>query len=329
MQQDGKLVTSADVDAARKQGATDLEIHDTVLIAAAFCMYNRYVDGLGTVQPDDEALYRERGRMVARNGYVNISKEYLGQRRPCPRTLSDLRVCHPERSKLGCPRTSSVRGVSGAKDLLLIVPGPRFQKENLMPHIDLPDGLPGIRAGFAFRPETAKPMRELAHILLHEPSSLTPGERELIATFVSSRNNTTFCALSHGAAAANHLGDASVVERVKTDFLAAPVSAKLKALLAIAGKVQQDGKLVTESNVLAARTLGATDMEIHDTVLIAAAFSMYNRYVDGLGTVQPTDPDMYEQMGNHLAEEGYTTLHPPAYRDALNHSDGLIALFYR
>lgn len=176
-----------------------------------------------------------------------------------------------------------------------------------MPHINLPDGLPGISAGFAFRPETAKPMRELAHILLHEPSSLSPGERELIATYVSSRNCTTFCVLSHGAAAANHLGDASLVERVKSDFLTAPITPKLKALLTIAGKVQQDGKLVTESDVLSARTLGATDLEIHDTVLIAAAFSMYNRYVDGLGTVQPTDPGMYEQMGKHLAEKGYTT----------------------
>ncbi|MGA8742435.1 MAG: peroxidase-related enzyme [Terracidiphilus sp.] len=175
-----------------------------------------------------------------------------------------------------------------------------------MPHINLPEGYPGISAGFTYRPETAKPMRELADILLHQPNSLTPGERELIATFVSSRNCTTFCALSHGAAAANHLGDASVVEKVKADFVSAPISPKLKALLVIAGKVQQDGKLVTESDVLAARTLGATDLEIHDTVLIAAAFSMFNRYVDGLGTIQPTNPDMYAQMGKHLAEEGYT-----------------------
>jgi len=175
-----------------------------------------------------------------------------------------------------------------------------------MPHIKLPEGLPGISAGFAYRPETAKPMRELADILLHQPNSLAPGERELIATYVSSRNCTTFCALSHGAAAANHLGDASVVEQVKSNFLAAPISTKLKALLTIAGKVLQDGKLVTQADVDAARILGATDLEIHDTVLIAAAFSMYNRYVDGLGTVQPTDPGMYEQMGKHLAEEGYT-----------------------
>jgi uncharacterized peroxidase-related enzyme len=174
-----------------------------------------------------------------------------------------------------------------------------------MPHIDLPEGFPGISAGFTFRPETAKPMRELAHTLLYRPNSLTSGERELIATFVSSQNNCHFCQSSHGAAAACHLGDASVVEQVKTDFLAAPVSDKLKALLTIAGKVQQDGKLVTTADVEAARKLGATDLEIHDTVLIAAAFCMFNRYVDGLGTWQPRDPVLYAEMGKHLATEGY------------------------
>lgn len=174
-----------------------------------------------------------------------------------------------------------------------------------MAHISLPEGLPGISGGFAFRPETAKPMRELAHILLHEKNSLTPGERELIATFVSSQNNCLFCHSSHGAAAAAHLGGDDVVQCVKTDFESAAVSAKLKALLAIAGKVQQDGKLVTAEDVERARREGATEIEIHDTVLIAAAFCMYNRYVDGLGTWQPQDSGMYAQMGQHLAEHGY------------------------
>jgi len=183
-----------------------------------------------------------------------------------------------------------------------------------MPHIALPEGFPGISAGLTYRPETAKPMRELAHVLLHDANSLTPGERELIATYVSSQNNCHFCQASHGAAAACHLDDASVVEKVKADFLSAPVSDKLKALLTIAGKVQQDGKLVTASDVEAARKLGATDVEIHDTVLIAAAFCMFNRYVDGLGTWQPQDQDMYAQMGKHLAEGGYTA---PSIRQPL------------
>jgi uncharacterized peroxidase-related enzyme len=174
-----------------------------------------------------------------------------------------------------------------------------------MPHIDLPEGLPGISAGFAFRPETAKPMRDLAHILLHETNSLTPGERELIATYVSSQNDCYFCQTSHGAAAACHLGGDEVVKQVKVDFESAPVSPKLKALLAIAGKVQRDGKLVTGEDVERARRQGASDLEIHDTVLIAAAFCMYNRYVDGLDTLQPRDAGMYAQMGQHLAEHGY------------------------
>ncbi|MFP5227502.1 MAG: carboxymuconolactone decarboxylase family protein [Acidobacteriota bacterium] len=174
-----------------------------------------------------------------------------------------------------------------------------------MPHIDLPHDLPGISAGFAFRPETAKPMRELAHILLHEPNSLTAGERELIATYVSSQNDCYFCQTSHGSAAAAHLGGSEIVTRVKTDFENAPVTPKLKALLAIAGKVQQGGKRVLPEDVTRAREKGATDREIHDTVLIAAAFCMYNRYVDGLGTWQPRDESMYAQMGQQLAEHGY------------------------
>jgi uncharacterized peroxidase-related enzyme len=175
-----------------------------------------------------------------------------------------------------------------------------------MPHISLPEGLPGITSGFAFRPETAKPMRELAHVLLHGPGTLTPAERELIATYVSSRNDCFFCQTSHGAAAAAHMGnDWGLVDQVKRDFHQAEVSEKLKALLTIAGKVQQGGKQVTSEDVEQARELGATDLEIHDTVLIAAAFSMYNRYVDGLATWQPEDPAMYAKMGQHLAAEGY------------------------
>jgi uncharacterized peroxidase-related enzyme len=177
-----------------------------------------------------------------------------------------------------------------------------------MPHISLPEGLPGISGGFAFRPETARPMRELAHVLLHGPSTLTPGERELIATYVSSRNDCYFCQTSHGAAAAAHMGkDWGLVEQVKRDFAHAEVSEKLKALLTIAGKVQQGGKFVTAEDVASARELGASDAEIHDTVLIAAAFCMYNRYVDGLATWQPEDQAMYASMGEHLATHGYLT----------------------
>ena len=175
-----------------------------------------------------------------------------------------------------------------------------------MPHIALPADLPGIRGAMAFRPETARPLNALVEILLTGPSTLSRGERELIATYVSSRNCTHYCHSIHGAIAAAHLGgDEAVVKQIKTDFTQAAISLKLKALLSIAGKVQQDGKLVTAEDVRIARNQGATDLEIHDTVLIAAAFCMYNRYVDGLATWQPKDDAMYTDMGKHLATQGY------------------------
>jgi uncharacterized peroxidase-related enzyme len=177
-----------------------------------------------------------------------------------------------------------------------------------MPHIALSPDLQGIRAAMAFRPETARPLNALVEILLAGPSTLTKGERELIATYVSSRNCTFFCASIHGAIAAAHLGgDEALVKQVKTDFTQANISAKLKALLVVAGKVQQDGKLVTTADIDAARKLGATDIEIHDTVLIAAAFCMYNRYVDGLDTFQPDDEALYRERGKRVARDGYVT----------------------
>ena len=180
-----------------------------------------------------------------------------------------------------------------------------------MPHISLPEGLPGITSGFAFRPETAKPMRELAEVLLRGPNTLTSGEREMIAAFVSDRNDCYFCHASHRAAAAHNLGgNYELVDAVKRDFRTAAVSPKLKALLAIAAKVQESGKQVTSEDIERARAAGATDVEIHDAVLIAAAFCMFNRYVDGLATFTPRDENAYDQMGQRMATEGYVRRSP-------------------
>lgn len=175
-----------------------------------------------------------------------------------------------------------------------------------MAHINLPQDLPGISGPMAFRPETAKPLNELADALLVGPSSLTRAERELIATHVSYHNQCNFCHSVHGAVASHHLeGRDDVVNAVRTDFRNAPVSDKLKALLAIAGKVRVDGRLVTSEDIAEARAHGATDIEIHDTVLIAAAFCMYNRYVDGLGTWAPDNAAAYAVIGERLATQGY------------------------
>jgi uncharacterized peroxidase-related enzyme len=165
---------------------------------------------------------------------------------------------------------------------------------------------PGIRGPMRFRPETAKPLNELAEVLLRAPHSLSRGERELIAAYVSGLNECTFCCGSHSAFAAAQLdGGMQLVDQVRADADAAPISAKLRALLRIAAAVREDGRKVTPQLVDAARDQGATDLEIHDTVLIAAAFCMFNRYVDGLGTLAAADPQVFAANARHIVEFGY------------------------
>jgi uncharacterized peroxidase-related enzyme len=178
-----------------------------------------------------------------------------------------------------------------------------------MAHIELTQGLPGIRGPMVFSPETTKPLGELVQVLLTGPHPLTPAEREMIATYVSSQNDCYYCQTCHGSTAAQHLGgtdsDYELISQIKHNYEATPISAKMKALLAIAGKVQKGGKYVTTHDVERARERGATDKEIHDTVLIAAAFCMFNRYVDGLDTWQPRDPEIYREIGQQTSRLGY------------------------
>ena len=166
---------------------------------------------------------------------------------------------------------------------------------------------PGILGPMTFRPETAAPLNELVNVLLRGESTLSRGEREMIAAHVSWRNDCFFCQTIHGAMAAAQLGqDEALVQKVKTNWADAKISPKLKALLNIAGKVQLGGKYVTAEDIAAARNLGATDLEIHDTVLIAAVFCMCNRYVDGLGTWAPQDAGIYRERAAQIVEHGYS-----------------------
>ena len=176
-----------------------------------------------------------------------------------------------------------------------------------MAHIKLlNEELPGIVGLLNYRPETAKPLLELAETLLRGPSSLTSGEREIIAASVSYWNQCHFCHTSHAAAAAAHLKTGLVIiNEIKAGLPNTPVSEKLRALLHIANQVQGNGKNVNEEDIDYARSLGATDLELHDTVLIASAFCMYNRYVDGLGTWAPGPDEAYIEMGERMAHVGY------------------------
>lgn len=179
-----------------------------------------------------------------------------------------------------------------------------------MAHINLPEGLPGIRGPMAYSPETAKPLNNLAEVLLHdENNTLTRGERELIGAYVSAQNDCFFCQNVHGAMAQHYLKcDMEFIDSVKKDFQSTSLSEKMKTLLTIAGSVQKGGKFVMPDQIEAARKLGATDKEIHDTVLIAAAFCMFNRYVDGLNTWAPPDRQLYVKRAKLRAEEGYADI---------------------
>ena len=178
-----------------------------------------------------------------------------------------------------------------------------------MAHIKLPDGLPGIRGPMAFRTDTGRVLSDLAEALLRGENTLSPADRELIAAYVSSQNDCMYCQTSHGAIAAHYLGgDEALVASVKRDPEGSAITPKLKALLNIAGRVAQGGKSVRTEDVDRARAEGATDKEIHDTVLIAAAFCMYNRYVDGLATWAPDDPDSYRQRAAGIVRDGYAGL---------------------
>lgn len=180
-----------------------------------------------------------------------------------------------------------------------------------MPHIQLAAELPGILGLFAFRAETEGPLRALSQTLLRGPSPLSAAERELIAAHVSRLNECAFCFKSHAAAAGALLGlDAEIFEQFSNGTLTAAVSPKLASLLAVAAQVQQGGTAVSAEAISAARAAGASDIEIHDTVLIAAAFCMFNRYVDGLGTWAPAPVEAYLPMGKELAKHGYTATRP-------------------
>jgi uncharacterized peroxidase-related enzyme len=174
-----------------------------------------------------------------------------------------------------------------------------------MPYIPLDENLPGITGILNYRPETSLPIRQLTHLLLRGDSTLTQGERELIAPVVSYGNECKFCTAAHTAAADLLLGEKETAEKAKKDPLNAPESEKMKTLLAIARAVQVSGKNVTAEMIERAKAADATDLEIHDTVLIAALFSLYNRLVDGLASVTPAEPAFYDRLAHILKDKGY------------------------
>jgi uncharacterized peroxidase-related enzyme len=179
-----------------------------------------------------------------------------------------------------------------------------------MSFINLENDLPGIRGPMQYSPETGKALNELAEILLHDDNNtLSRGEREMIGAYVSSQNDCFYCQNVHGALAQHYFEcDMNFIDDIKKDYQSTSITPKLKSLLSIAGSVQKGGKYVTTEQIEQAKNLGATDKEIHDTVLVAAAFCMFNRYVDGLNTWAPQDRNVYVERAAMRAQEGYANI---------------------
>ena len=178
-----------------------------------------------------------------------------------------------------------------------------------MAYIEFGNNYPGIMAPAWYKPGSGKAMFDLAQRIMRGPSPLTRGERETIAAYVSALNDCEFCTDAHAAVCSAHLGRAvSSADLLSPPFMAGQ-SPKMQALLALAGKVCGGGRRVSPRDIDAARAAGATDEVIHDAVLIAAAFCMYNRYVDGLGVVPLARAEDYRTIGERMAKLGY--LFPP------------------
>lgn len=179
----------------------------------------------------------------------------------------------------------------------------------------LPDA-PGIVAAMQLSPDLALHLRGLADALLVEDfpaATLTRGDRELIATAVSAGNDCFYCMDSHGAFASALLGRGSndsagidaLVDGIKAGG-SEGVSPKLAALLHIARKVGRNAREVTREDIARALDAGATDADTQLTVLIASAFCMYNRMVDGLRAKTPPSPEAYRARAAEIAEHGYS-----------------------
>ena len=177
-----------------------------------------------------------------------------------------------------------------------------------MAYVELKNNnLPGIVGLLDTFNDTAKPLSELAHILLSkESSTFSKAERETLAAYVSYLNNCIFCSESHAAIADKHWGIDGESKKIWNEKMNSEFSERFLQLLKIAKNVQTSGREVLKEDIEKALMLGASEKDIHDAILIAAAFCMYNRYVDGLGTLAPTRNDKsYLDSAKAIATNGY------------------------
>ena len=196
----------------------------------------------------------------------------------------------------------------------------RIQRSRQEPIVGgLPDA-PGITAAMQLTPGLGVHLRGLAdELLLHEypGATLRRHEREMLATGVSAGNDCFFCMDSHAAFAAALLdrsGESQAAPLLDDLKLGADsrFDPKMRALLRIADIVRRSPLDLAAADVEAARAAGASDGDVQLAVLIASAFSMYNRLVDGFRAMTPPSTEAYRDSAERIAEHGYSTRPAPA-----------------
>ncbi len=170
----------------------------------------------------------------------------------------------------------------------------------------LAEGLPasGIWYLLAFKPEMTSALSTLTQAVMRGPSPLTIGQRELIAAYVSTTNQCSFCSGSHMAVAGELLGDAPLVKAVCTNLETAGISDQEKALLRFVGKVTQTPSCITQKDLDDLKEWGWSDEALYDAITVTALFNFYNRWNDAHGTPAMT-PEAFAASGLRLAEKGY------------------------
>ena len=164
--------------------------------------------------------------------------------------------------------------------------------------------VPQIMHLFAFKPEATQHLRSFTHAVMRGPSPLDPKLRELIAAFVSTRNQCKFCSGSHVAVAAKLYNDGELVTSVVRDFRSAPIDDAQKLLFEYLEKLTLAPATTTAEDVDGLRTAGWSDEAIYDAVTVCAMFNFYNRWIEGSG-VQDMTAEGYARSADRLATVGY------------------------
>ena len=157
---------------------------------------------------------------------------------------------------------------------------------------------------FAFQPDFTVHLARLTQGVLRQPATISPALRELIAAFTSYQNECAFCTQAHAAAAAELLGDETLVWAVLRDLEHSAIDDKTKHLLRFVGKMTKTLPAIGPDDIASLRKAGWDDEAIYFAVTTCALFNFYNRWITATG-VPVMSVEAHRQQGQTLAARGY------------------------